>query len=361
MYYWDNYEFSNPVPSNVRRSPPSSHSYKYRRDDVKRYQRYRNAADRRGNGRPKYAFKDTIDIRSDCIGLIIGKGGSNIQQLQSEFSVHIGMDKISGKITVLGKSKRDIERALDKIRDQMMSANGGRSGSSDRHSGNSRYNNDNDVYSGTSKESNDFYSRSSIDNGDCSSTTNNNNGEEAGGLIDWAALYKKSDEARKAKWANCPPLIKNFYKESAVVANLTPQQVARLRLKYNDISVSRVFASEDDSPDEIPNPIWKFEQCFADYPDLLQEIHQQGFEIPSPIQAQGWPILLKGEDMIGIAQTGTGKTLAFLLPAMIHTVCQRIPRSQRGGPNVLILAPTRELALQIEKEIQKYKFRGMKA
>lgn len=71
--------------------------------------------------------------------------------------------------------------------------------------------------------------------------------------------------------------------------------------------------------------------------------------------------MLKGEDLIGIAQTGTGKTLAFLLPAMIHTEYQSVPRSERKGPNVLILAPTRELALQIEKEVAKYQFRNMKA
>lgn len=53
--------------------------------------------------------------------------------------------------------------------------------------------------------------------------------------------------------------------------------------------------------------------------------------------------------------------MAFLLPAMIHTEYQSIPRSERGGPNVLVLAPTRELALQIEKEVAKYSFRGMKA
>lgn len=57
----------------------------------------------------------------------------------------------------------------------------------------------------------------------------------------------------------------------------------------------------------------------------------------------------------------SGKTLAFLLPAMLHTEYQLIPRSERKGPNVLVLAPTRELALQIEKEVAKYSFRGMKA
>jgi superfamily II DNA/RNA helicase len=54
---------------------------------------------------------------------------------------------------------------------------------------------------------------------------------------------------------------------------------------------------------------------------------------------------------------GTGKTLAFLLPALIHTDAQPHPRGieARGGPNVLVLAPTRELAIQIEKEVGKYR------
>ena len=70
-----------------------------------------------------------------------------------------------------------------------------------------------------------------------------------------------------------------------------------------------------------------------------------------------WPILLKGKDCIGIAQTGTGKTLAFLLPALIHIDNQTTPRHERLGPNVLVLSPTRELALQIEKEVKKINYK----
>lgn len=369
MSDWDDDDYSHYAPKNEQSSPPSN-SYNNRRDDANRRQRGRNTGERRGNGRPNYPFKDTIDIRSDCIGLIIGKAGSNIQRLQSEHSVRVDLNKIDGNVTVWGNSKRDIQRAVDKIQDQMMNAEGGRSGRSDRHTEKSRHDNEfnsgidksnKDFYNGTSKGSKDIYSGGIKDDDDCNSANNNDNNQETGGLIDWAALYKKSDEVRKAKWAKCPPLTKNFYKEPLEVAKLTPEDVSRMRLENNDISVSRVFVPEDGVPDDIPNPVWKFEHCFAEYSDLLQEIHQQGFEKPSPIQAQGWPILLKGEDMIGIAQTGTGKTLAFLLPAMIHTEGQSTPRSQRGGPNVLVLAPTRELALQIEKEVKKYKFRGMKA
>lgn len=130
----------------------------------------------------------------------------------------------------------------------------------------------------------------------------------------------------------------------------------------NNIQVSRAFKDQPLADVPIPNPVNKFEHCFSAYPDLMAEIKKAGFEKPSPIQCQAWPVLLKGEDLIGIAQTGTGKTLAFLLPAMIHTEFQPLPRGpQRGGPNVLVMAPTRELALQIEKEVGKYNFRGQKA
>ena len=78
------------------------------------------------------------------------------------------------------------------------------------------------------------------------------------------------------------------------------------------------------------------------------------------MQKQAWPIALQGLDLIGIAQTGTGKTLAFLLPAFIHIDRQPIPRSERGGPNVLVLSPTRELALQIQSEVNKYNYKGIR-
>ena len=65
--------------------------------------------------------------------------------------------------------------------------------------------------------------------------------------------------------------------------------------------------------------------------------------------------------LIGIAQTGTGKTLAYLLPGLIHIENQTTPRNQRAGPTALIMAPTRELAQQIEKESRKYSYRGIKS
>ena len=71
--------------------------------------------------------------------------------------------------------------------------------------------------------------------------------------------------------------------------------------------------------------------------------------------------MLQGHDTIGIAQTGTGKTLAFLMPMFIHIDKQKIERKQRKGPTALILSPTRELALQIENEINKYTYKNIKS
>lgn len=73
-----------------------------------------------------------------------------------------------------------------------------------------------------------------------------------------------------------------------------------------------------------------------------------GFKAPTPIQAQGWPIALSGKDMVGIASTGSGKTLSYLLPGIVHIINQsKLGRSD--GPIALILAPTRELAQQIQQ------------
>ncbi|KAH8854317.1 putative ATP-dependent RNA helicase DDX17 [Schistosoma japonicum] len=72
------------------------------------------------------------------------------------------------------------------------------------------------------------------------------------------------------------------------------------------------------------------------------------WDSPTPIQCQGWPVALSGRDLVGIAQTGSGKTASFLLPAIVHAKAQ--PSLKRGdGPIVLVLVPTRELAQQVEK------------
>jgi ATP-dependent RNA helicase RhlE len=76
----------------------------------------------------------------------------------------------------------------------------------------------------------------------------------------------------------------------------------------------------------------------------LRSCESLGYTEPTPIQAQGIPVVLSGQDLIGCAETGTGKTAAFLLP-----IIQKMTEKARPGVRVLVLAPTRELAMQIQK------------
>ncbi|HSM41789.1 MAG TPA: DEAD/DEAH box helicase, partial [Afifellaceae bacterium] len=86
---------------------------------------------------------------------------------------------------------------------------------------------------------------------------------------------------------------------------------------------------------------------------LLRALAAQDYNTPTPIQAQAIPSVLAGKDLLGIAQTGTGKTAAFALP-----ILQRLAEPRRKGaqraPRALSLAPTRELAIQIGQAVQIY-------
>ena len=83
-------------------------------------------------------------------------------------------------------------------------------------------------------------------------------------------------------------------------------------------------------------------------PAVLGALAEVGYEAPSPIQAATIPVLLAGHDMLGQAQTGTGKTAAFALP-----VLSRI-EVRRGPPQCIVLVPTRELAIQVAEAFQRY-------
>src|ERR1700743_1986029 len=85
--------------------------------------------------------------------------------------------------------------------------------------------------------------------------------------------------------------------------------------------------------------------------DLLKAVEQSGYTTPTPIQAQGIPIVLQRKDIIGIAQTGTGKTASFTLP-MIEFLARG--RAKARMPRSLILEPTRELAAQVAESFEKY-------
>ncbi len=88
-------------------------------------------------------------------------------------------------------------------------------------------------------------------------------------------------------------------------------------------------------------------------PKILQAVNDAGYTEPTPIQVAAIPLVLEGHDVIGIAQTGTGKTAAFVLPILtkLEAVAQN---GQRRGPRALVVAPTRELVVQIEENVRAY-------
>ena len=91
-------------------------------------------------------------------------------------------------------------------------------------------------------------------------------------------------------------------------------------------------------------------------PAIIKAVLEQGYETPTPIQAQAIPVVLEGHDLLGGAQTGTGKTAAFVLPMLNKLSSAEAPRSKFGGVAVraLVLTPTRELAAQVEESVQTY-------
>ena len=86
---------------------------------------------------------------------------------------------------------------------------------------------------------------------------------------------------------------------------------------------------------------------------ILRAISDECYTLPTPIQLKSIPPLLEGRDLLGVAQTGTGKTAAFALP-LLHRLAQHHSTAKRGKPCALILAPTRELAGQISDSFRSY-------
>lgn len=104
---------------------------------------------------------------------------------------------------------------------------------------------------------------------------------------------------------------------------------------------------------QYPDPFFNFSD--APFNDRIQQGFQRaGFDKPTAIQSQSWPIALQGKDLISIAKTGSGKTCGFLLPAFHNHLSKNERVQGYCKPMLLVLAPTRELSVQIMEEAQKF-------
>ncbi|NXI47360.1 DDX43 helicase, partial [Galbula dea] len=261
------------------------------------------------------------------VGSLIGRGGAKIRELQESSGSRIKVTKgayeaevkIFGSTAVQNKAKMLIDNAVT------------RSGQN--------------------------YSGSGTEKGTTMDVLKPENNPQKP-VIDWASLRENAAKYEAMRWAGLPPIEKNFYKESSRTAAMSQEEVELWRKENNNIICDDLKEGEKRC---VPNPACAFEDVFEQYPDILASIKTVGFQKPTPIQSQAWPIILQGIDLVGIAQTGTGKTLAYLMPGFIHLTSQPISQSERGGPGMLVLAPTRELALQVEAECSKYSYKGIKS
>ncbi|KAJ3073419.1 pre-mRNA processing RNA-helicase, partial [Rhizoclosmatium hyalinum] len=143
---------------------------------------------------------------------------------------------------------------------------------------------------------------------------------------------------------NYAPFRKDFYVEPREIAEMTPAEVEIKRAELGGIIIRGV---------KCPKPIEKWTQMGL--PTSVADVIKKGlkYEKPSGIQAQSIPAVMSGRDVIGIAKTGSGKTIAFLLPMFRH-IKDQDPLKTGDGPIALIMTPTRELATQIHRECKHF-------
>ena len=148
---------------------------------------------------------------------------------------------------------------------------------------------------------------------------------------------RHGERLKKPRWdvSSLPQIIKNFYREHPVVSKRNETEVETFR-KDRDINVKGR---------SVLKPVFTFEE--ANFPaHILEVLKSNSFSTPTPIQCQAWPVALAGRDVVAIAETGSGKTLGYILPGIVHSTYQPF-LAPEDGPAIVILVPTRELAIQV--------------
>ncbi|KAL0964425.1 hypothetical protein UPYG_G00323670 [Umbra pygmaea] len=307
----------------------------------------------------------TFTVENASVGRVIGRGGAKIRELEETSGARIKINKgdYEGEVQIFGSS--DVQQKAREMIEELVAGDTGPGGF---RSGPGR----GGGFGG--RRGGGFGGRGYGSRGDGGFGGGGAGREEGRGAscwstaalqasvdespqqtIDWKSLRENRQKYAEMKWQALPPLKKDFYLESETVAGRTEDEVKEWRKANNNIFVDDL--KEEGEKRSFPNPASTFEEAFQHYPGIMENIVRVGFTRPTPIQSQAWPVLLKGDDLIAIAQTGTGKTLAYLLPGFIHMDGQPV---KRDGPGMLVLTPTRELALQIESECNKYSYKGFK-
>ncbi|KAM6165917.1 putative ATP-dependent RNA helicase DDX43 [Erethizon dorsatum] len=271
--------------------------------------------------------------KSDLVGAVVGRGGSKIREIQSTTNTKIRIIKGNPEAEVKIFGNKAMQTKAKTMIDNFV------------------------------KEQENYSPEYRVDIAAFQPSVGrdvspNHNVTEDQPLINWDKIREDASKWEKKKWADLPPIKKNFYVESATTRAMPQVQVDNWRKENFNITCDDL---KDGEKRPIPNPTCKFEDAFQGYPEVMENIKRAGFQKPTPIQSQAWPIVLQGIDLIGVAQTGTGKTLSYLMPGFIHLNSQPVAREKMNGPGMLVLTPTRELALQVKAECSKYSYKGLRS
>ncbi|KAG0636549.1 dead box ATP-dependent rna helicase [Tuber brumale] len=137
-----------------------------------------------------------------------------------------------------------------------------------------------------------------------------------------------------------PPTVSSGYTENLELTSLSKSTIDEFLTKH-------AIAITDPRNSNL-RPITSFSYLPSNSFDFT------GFTSPTPIQAATWPFTLSGHDCIGVAETGSGKTLAFAVPAIRHIIALKARQKSSKGVRVVVVSPTRELAMQIYDSMEKY-------
>jgi superfamily II DNA/RNA helicase len=173
-------------------------------------------------------------------------------------------------------------------------------------------------------------------NNNSSNNNNNNNGDD---IILPKPVWNSS---------TMRPFDRDFYRESNVSHSRSSHELS-VFLRENHVTVIN---------SKHIRPMLDFNECLIPE-SIMDKIKSAKYDKPTPIQSMCWPTLLSGHDLVGIAQTGSGKTLGFVLPMLMHIsnnqrYLRSFGRDELPGPMGLVLAPTRELAQQIQQVAEEF-------
>jgi hypothetical protein len=155
--------------------------------------------------------------------------------------------------------------------------------------------------------------------------------------------FTQGSNLRPVDWSKrqINEIVKDLYKEHEMVATRDLNEIKKW-LNDNECIIRG---------NDVPRPIFEFTE--SGFPEQIINLLSSNYQSPMSIQSISWPVALSGRDMISISKTGSGKTLGFILPAIVHAINQS-PRRHNDGPSVLVLLPTRELALQVQEVAKKF-------